>query len=141
MTRFLLISGVFLLAFAAFGENLRAQSAVAAAIEVGTIDSEIRRGFKWKRRKKAALLTNNEKVRQIYRDYLFFVGTYGIEVEKETTSEEIMTAADAVATSLGAERLRDLYILARYRDDKQLEDSEVEEARALFEEIKRKFEE
>lgn len=110
-----------------------------STFEEGSADSEGRRGFRWKKKKKRALLTNNEKIRQIYRDYLFFVGTYGIEVKKETTSEEVMTQADSIADSMGAERLRELYILARYRDDKQLEDSEVEEARNIFEDIKSKF--
>lgn len=102
-------------------------------------DSEVSGRFKWKRRKKAAPLTNNEKIRQIYRDYLRFIRTYGIEVKKYTTSEDIMTKADAVADSMGAERLRELYILARYRDDRQLEDSEVEEAQAILEDVKERF--
>ena len=121
--------------------NMWLKSANAGPIEDGTSDAAASRGFKWKSRKKTVLLTNNEQMRQIYRDYLFFVGTYGIEIEKETTSEEVMNAAEAVVASMGAQRLRELYILARYRDDKQLSDSEGLEARTIFEDIKRKLEE
>ena len=93
-----------------------------------------------KRGKKEALLTNNEKIRQIYKEYLFLVRTFGVKVVEQTTSEEVMAESVGLAAHDKGEELRALYIRARYRDADQLSDAEVETAKALLDDIREEIE-
>ena len=92
------------------------------------------------KRKKALTLSNNEQVRRIYKDYLFLIKSRGVEITRQTTSEEAMIASGALVTSEDAAQLRALYIRARYHDAEQLSDAEVEEAKTLFNTIQEHLE-
>ncbi len=93
-----------------------------------------------KRGKKESLLTNNEKIRQYYKEYLFLVKNFGVTVAEQTTSEEVMTQSAGLAAYDQGEELRALYIRARYRDAEQLSDAEVTTAKALLDEIREEIE-
>ncbi len=96
-------------------------------------------GFKRKKKKPQAE-TNNAKIRQIYKEYLFFVKTFGVKIVNQTTSEDVAIASDEIIETGKADELRQLYIRARYNDDNQLSDEEVLRAQTLFEEIKNQIE-
>ena len=92
-------------------------------------------GKKRKRRKKQER-TNNHKIREIYREYLSFVRLNGVEVSRQSTSEDVLAAASALPGGREADRLRALYIRARYHDRQQLSDGEVRLAEELLQKIK-----
>jgi hypothetical protein len=89
-------------------------------------------GKKKRRREKR---TNNNKIREIYREYLSFMRMNGVKISAESTSEEILEASKSYLDSREADRLRELYIRARYNDAEQLSDEEVQLAKGLLEEI------
>ena len=90
-----------------------------------------------KKRKKAAILSNNEKVRAIYTNYLYYLKNHGVEITRHSTSEDVLEAAEAASPDV-AERLRALYIRARYNDAEEMSDAEVEEAEKLLAEIRKR---
>ena len=96
-------------------------------------------GFKRKKKKPHAE-TNNAKIRQIYKEYLFFVKTFGVKIVNQTTSEDVAIASDEIIETGKTDELRQLYIRARYNDENQLSDEEVLRAQLLFEEIKNQIE-
>lgn len=103
----------------------------AAAVEEGREEAprSRRHGIK---RKKFGKTSNNEKIRTIYKDYLFYVRSRGVRIDRQTTSEDVLDAADRMTASGEAERLRELYIRARYHNSEEMSDEEVEEAKKLL---------
>lgn len=119
--------------------KVRPEDADAAPFEEGEAEPLLfRRGRR--RRRKISRPSNNERVRQLYKEYLFYVRTCGVEIVRHTTSEDVLTAAGSLAAPGEAERLRDLYIRARYHDSEEMSDAEVEEANALLTRIREHFE-
>ncbi len=96
-----------------------------------------------KRRKKKtdkALFSNNEKIRQIYKDYLLYISLYGVQIDRNTTSEEITRSASDFVSPDKAKELRELYIRARYHDDQELSKEDVKLAKALLTEMREELE-
>ena len=81
-------------------------------------------------------MSNNEKIREIYKDYITLVNIYGTKVIKQTTSEDVMTAAGGISDFDNAEEIRALYIRARYRDSEELTDAEVNRAKELLDDFR-----
>jgi len=117
----------------------RPEGTAAGTIEEGEGE---RLGFRWDRRKRRKLagLSNNEKIRRLYRDYLAYVRIRGVEIARQTTSADVLEAAERLPASGEAQRLRELYIRARYHDSEEMSDAEVEEANALLTRIREHFE-
>ncbi len=120
-------------------KNVRFASAKKTVIEVGEkeIDSIVKKLRKKKR--KEISFTNNEKIREIYKDYITLLRLYGTKVASQTTSEDIMTAAGGIADFDNAEQIRALYIRARYRDSEELTDAEVSSAKELLDDFRRQI--
>ena len=121
-------------------ENVRFASDNKAVIEEGETESGLIGKKRRKKRRKELSLTNNEKVREIYKDYLTLVSVYGTKVASQTTSEDVMTAAGGIADFDNAEQIRALYIRARYRDSEELTDAEVNRAKQLLDDFRRQVE-
>ena len=92
-----------------------------------------------KSRRKAAH-TNNDRVRDIYREYLLFIQKQGVFISDETTSEEALIASKQLFDSDEADALRSLYIRARYNDENQLSNDEVRRAKELWNAIRKEYE-
>lgn len=107
----------------------------AEAIEEGE-GRPLGSGRRRRKRRKLSRPSNRERIRAIYRDYLAYIRTCGVEIGRQTTSAEILEAADKLPSSDEAERLRELYIRARYHDAEDMSEAEVEEAEALLTRIK-----
>ena len=90
-----------------------------------------------KRKRKKIELTNNHKVREIYREYMQYLWENGIIITWQNTSEEILTASQDLVDIEEARELRGLYIRARYNDVNILSDEEVLRAKEILESIKR----
>ena len=89
-----------------------------------------------KRRNKAQRMVGNAKqLRRIYQTYLEFVSTKGLEIDKADTSQEILERAKSLQDCPQAERLRQLYIAARYGDPKAVTREQVQEAQECLEKI------
>ena len=76
----------------------------------------------------------------IYREYLRYVRIRGVEIGRQTTSADILEASDRLAAPGEAERLRALYIQARYHHSAEMSDAEVEEAKTLLAMIRQQAE-
>lgn len=81
------------------------------------------------------MVGNARKLRRIYQTYLEYVQTKGLEIEKSDTSQEILERAKNIRGSEQAERLRQLYIAARYGDPKAVTGEQVREAQDCLEQI------
>ncbi len=103
----------------------------ADEIEEGESEQFFFRRSRWKKKKKTAAPSNNEKIRRIYREYLYCVKAYGAEIDRQSTSQDVLEASDSLMALDGSERLRELYIRARYHDSEEMSDAEVEEAETL----------
>ncbi len=99
-------------------------------------DYEVGTAFRWNpvRRKKERAKTNSQKIRQIYRDYLLLMRSKGVSLWKSTTSGEILSQPQASLTE--DEKLRSIYLLARYAGDDALLDSDVTAAAEYLKTIK-----
>ncbi len=93
-----------------------------------------------KKERRKHSVTNNDKIRDIYREYLSYIKLKGIKIVEQTTSEEILVASRQLADSEEAAKLRALYIRARYNDEKQLSNEDVNLARELWHTIREEYE-
>ncbi len=116
-----------------------AGSGGAEAIEEGAEESLGPRRLRWKR-KKLSGPSNNEKVRMIYKEYLFHVKYSGVEIARHTTSEDVLAASGSLTAPGEAQRMRELYIRARYHNSEEMSDAEVEEAKTLLAHIREELE-
>ena len=83
--------------------------------------------------------SNAAKVRGIYKQYLRFVSYRGVPVAASTTSEEVLegniSEFSADGMNRAANRLRELYLKARYDSPEAVTGADAEEAEACFREI------
>ena len=93
-----------------------------------------------KKERRKHSVTNNDKIRDIYREYLSYIKLKGIKIVGQTTSEEILVASRQLADSEEAAKLRAIYIRARYNDEKQLSNEDVNLARELWHTIREEYE-
>ena len=91
---------------------------------------------KRRRGKKAVpILGNARQLRRIYKTYLEFRSTKGLAVSPADTSEEILQRETNEKENEDAERLRQLYIAARYGDPSAVTRDQVMEAQECLERI------
>lgn len=117
-------------------KNIRSAPVKRTVIEVGETEMVSIGKKRRKQRRKGIALSNNEKTREIYKDYITLVNIYGTKVIKQTTSEDVMTAAGGISDFDNAEEIRALYIRARYRDSEELTDAEVNRAKELLDDFR-----
>ena len=89
-----------------------------------------------KKRKKAPRVTGNARqLRRIYQTYMEFVNESGMSIGKADTSQDILERSQKIKETPEAERLRQLYIAARYGDPNAVTREQVKEAQACLEVI------
>ena len=138
----LAILAYFLYRFYKMLRNTRLESASDAEdFEEGEREPLRFRRNRRKKRKSTSVLSNNEKIRRIYKEYLFLIKSCGVEITRQTTSEEVMIVSGELAAPEAAEQLRALYIRARYHDAEELSSDEVRQAETLLAAIKMQIEE
>ena len=87
-----------------------------------------------KRRRRGKSEDRASKVRYVYRRYLFFLRTHGVDPTASDTSGDI-TERSAKLIAETDEELRELYRRARYDSEEHLTDEDVKRAEAAFERI------
>ena len=95
--------------------------------------NEIERFGFGKRKKKEPVLSNSQKVRKIYREYLYYLRSKGIEISQYLTSLDVLNLSDD--QDLDA-RLREIYLKARYHQEYKVTDEDVENARKYLDLIR-----
>jgi hypothetical protein len=93
-------------------------------------------GGRRKRGKKQKDSTNAQKIRKIYREYLFYLTGKGASFSSNSTSSDVLDSSRAVSGSGSNDRLRDIYIKARYGEGADITDEDVTFARKMLEEIR-----
>ena len=89
-----------------------------------------------KRRRKAVSLSGNARqLRRVYKTYLEYRQAKGFAVSPSDTSGEILRREQDLGDPAGAERLRELYIAARYGDPAQVTREQVREAQECLERL------
>ncbi len=97
-----------------------------------------KRRKKNKRNHKAS--SNNEKIRNIYREFLALSDQYGLDIVRQTTTEDVLMASEGLAFYDESKQLRELYIRARYQDAIEVDSAEVDRAKELVKDIKQQLE-
>ena len=92
-------------------------------------------GRRKRRSKKRKVGGNAQQLRLIYQTYLEFVSSHGVTVTRSDTSQEILELYQKRGGSPEAERLRQLYIAARYGDPDAVTEEQVSEAEKCLETI------
>ncbi|WP_029233120.1 hypothetical protein [Butyrivibrio sp. VCB2006] len=133
----LVISVVILLVWLLYGfwkmlRDMGTETAGKDEIEGGQKEQFRFKLSKRRKRKRGFAATNNEKIRLIYTDYLFFMKACGIDIKRQSTSEEVLADSLEIVDREKAEQLRDLYLRARYNDAAELSDEEVQKAQKLY---------
>jgi hypothetical protein len=91
------------------------------------------------RRRKAEAdtdVSNERRIRRIYRAYMMLMQKRGIRVRKDTTSGEILYEEELCGYSPDARRLRELYLKARYADGDSITEADAEEAELCLRKIR-----
>lgn len=90
-----------------------------------------------KRAARAPLIPGNaEQLRRIYRKYMELMREQGVRIQKDSTSQEILDEAETSGLSPAAQRLRELYLKARYDDDSKVSREDVQEAQRCLQQIR-----
>ena len=122
--------------------NMRLEKAGSSQdIEEGEVDSFSIFGKRRKKKKRILHKSNNDKIRQIYQEYLFLVNLYVVDIVRQTTSEDVLEASEGKTDIDRAKQLRELYIRARYQDAEEMSAEDVEHAKALLADIRQEIEE
>jgi hypothetical protein len=117
-------------------------SRMTTAITGPDYDETESEGFsfrKGKKKSRARIGNNNDKIRKIYREYLFFMQLNGVKIADETTSEDVLKACSETFDSPESAKLRALYIRARYTDDNFLTSDDVKQAKELWKTIQEDY--
>lgn len=91
-------------------------------------------------RRNVPLITLNPRarVRQTYRDFLRREKMRGAKIRKDHTTAEILENLSAGANSAPAARLREIYLHARYDENREVSRAEAEAAKAALRQIHEK---
>lgn len=94
-----------------------------------------------KQEKRSLFRSNRQKIRHIYLQYLVYLNVHGIFRKRSDSSEDVLRMTkEHLASENGkaaiAERLREIYILARYEEKNKIDDTMVQEAKELLKAIK-----
>lgn len=112
---------------------LRHRKAKAAGID---FEDTVSVGERLARRRTRVPDNNADKIRRIYRDYLFFLRLRGVEIDSGDTSREILDTSRDHITGEAGETLRQIYIRARYASADEISDEDVKLAEDCLARIK-----
>ncbi len=103
----------------------------AKAVQEDFLFEETEKGNLFRRRKKTEIISGPANARQIrffYRKYMKLMRKRGVKISKGNTSREILAEAEPLCAYSSAERLRELYLKARYDDGDTVTPEDVQEA-------------
>lgn len=92
--------------------------------EVEEDDAELPR----RKAEKVSPGTYARQIRGVYRKYMELMRSRGVRIRKNNTSREILDEAEKLRSSPDAQRLRELYLKARYGEDEAVTRAELQEA-------------
>ena len=81
------------------------------------------------KKKKAPPLSNRNRVRQVYRDFLRMENGRGLKLKCSDTSADVQLRLHPNTNAASAEDLRQIYLQARYDDRANISRSQVEQAK------------
>ena len=84
------------------------------------------------KKKKAPPLSNRNRVRQLYRDFLRAENGRGLKLRCSDTTTDVQRRLHPNTNAASAEDLRQIYLQARYDDRANISRSQVEQARQAF---------
>lgn len=93
-------------------------------------------GRRRKAERGAAVLSNARQVRIQYRKYMLLMRRRGAEIRRADTSREILDEAEQLSPLPDAQRLRELYLKARYGDARLVTPEDVQEAVLCLQKIR-----
>ena len=80
---------------------------------------------------------NREKVRRTYRKFLQLLASRGVDLAPSLTTLEIQDLAAPDTAEIPAQQLRELYLTARYDEQRQVTDQDVQQAKTLLRTLNR----
>ena len=83
-------------------------------------------------------LSNRNKVRQAYRDFLRFERGHGLKIQRQYTTADILARISQTTDEAAASDLREVYLRARYDERAQVKNTQVSQAKDALKRI-RKF--
>ena len=104
--------------------------------EASFLSSEVHN--KEKSRKSFSRLSNRARVRQAYRDFLHLQKQKGFVLKKHYTTADIMQKVSAPETETAAAQLREVYLRARYDENREITRQQADAARSAVRSIKAK---
>lgn len=81
------------------------------------------------KKKRPSTLSNRYKVRQLYRDFLRTENGHGLKLKKSDTSADVLHRIHPDTDKESAEKLRQVYLSARYDDRQNVSKSQVNAAK------------
>lgn len=117
----------FVLMFFVFS-NLRTQKGAPV------LSAEVR--GKEKSKRSFSRLTNRGRVRQAYRDFLHHQKQKGFVLKKHYTTADILQKVSAPETETAAAQLREVYLSARYDEQREVTRQQADAARSALRSIK-----
>ena len=90
-----------------------------------------------KKKKGKQPVSNRQKIRDIYREFLYLAKSRGVKLTKQTTSEEV-AAFSCFNVDEAADKLREIYIRIRYKADSEVSDEDVSQAARCLKAIREK---
>jgi hypothetical protein len=84
------------------------------------------------KKKKTPPLSNRNRVRQLYRDFLRAENGRGLKLRCSDTTTDVQRRLHPNTNAASAEDLRQIYLQARYDDRANISRSQVEQARQAF---------
>lgn len=80
-------------------------------------------------RRDAPMSGSAQQIRRIYRQYMELMRANGVHIQRDSTSKDILEEAEQISLSPEADRLRELYLKARYGEDEAVTPQDVQEAK------------
>ena len=92
--------------------------------------------FRFRRDKKSPNSTNRSKIRKYYREYLRIERGRGVKLRGYMTSADILSAVSSQTNRNAAEKLREVYVAARYRENSEITPEQVQTAKLALKQIR-----
>lgn len=92
---------------------------------------------KSEKKKRLPRLSNRNKVRQAYRDFLHYQRSHGVRIKTQYTTADILSRVSHGTNRGAAAELREVYLRARYDEQREVDPSQVNAARDALKQIKK----
>ena len=90
------------------------------------------------KKRRATQISNQNKIRRYYRDFLKYQKQRGMKLKTDQTSLDILENVPTHRCAQEAKALREIYISARYNDDSEITQQQLDNARNALNKIRKK---